>query len=223
MKLALLGKLTASLLLIGTFEIASAGVVPLIDNSGNLRLGSLAEPTDPERGTYVLVASPGTPSPLVSTGNDDVDDAGVPLSSASSDCLLCRGATLSGTSEADRLSLGTCSLVASAVIVDGVTVGDLQAGLADSRHGRTLTALFRARSQLLAAGAASSSSSKQTLIVVVHGEENAFDKEAITTEIQTVFQAVDAEKNDGASFEDMYEIFLMTAKDTEKVRNLSPS
>lgn len=202
-----LGKFTA-LLLLGSFTTASA-LSPLIDNFGNLKMSSLQEPSDADSGIYVLVASPDTPSPLI------LEEASVPLSS-SADCLICRGATLSGTSEVDRLSLGTCSLVAGAVVVDGVTVGDLQAGLADSRHGRTLTSLFRARTQLTTEG---QPLPKQTLIIVVHGEENAFDKDAIVNDIRTLFLAVVAEKNGNVSFEATYEIFVTTADDKSKVRS----
>ena len=192
--------------LVGTTLVATSAItgvsagVPVIDSTGTLKLGGLPEPSA-ESGVYVLIASPGTPSPLLS------EEATSPLSN-SDGCLVCRGATLSGTPDAERVSLGTCSLAAGAVIVDGVTLGDLQAGLADSRHGRTLTALFRARVQL-----GEGSGSKQTLIVAVHGSEDSFDKEAIVSEVQTLYQAVAAEKDGSSSFEDSYDIFVTTAED----------
>lgn len=194
-----------SLLLIGSIISVSASSTPLIDSTGALKLGNLPERSSGS-GTYVLVSSPGTSSPLLAEETSD------PLSSASADCLVCRGATLSGTSEAERLSLGTCSLVAGAVIVDGVTVGDLQAGLADSRHGRTLTALFRARTQLM-----EDPRPKQTLIIAVHGSEDSFDKDSIVNEVQHLFQAVAAEKDGSPSFEDTYEIVVTTIEDKNKV------
>ena len=198
--------------LIGTSWMATTGSIlvsagaPVIDSTGALKLSALPEPST-DSGIYVLVSSPGTPSSLV-------DEATVAPLSTSDGCLVCRGATLSGTSEAERLSLGTCSLVAGAIVVDGVTVGDLQAGLADSRHGRTLTALFRARTQLVEDNAIG----KQTLILVVHGAEDSFDKDSIVADVQTLFQAVAVEKDGSPSFEDSYEIFVTTADDKEKVR-----
>ena len=198
--------LSASLLLIGSIA-ASAGT-PVIDSTGALKLGNLPEPS-PDSGTYVLVSSPGTSSPLLA------EEASVPLST-SADCLVCRGATLSGTSEAERLSLGTCSLVAGAIIVDGVTIGDLQAGLADSRHGRTLTALFRARTQLM-----EGPRSKQTLIIAVHGSEDSFDKDSIVNDVHLLFQAVAAEKEGTPALEEVYEIVVISAEDESKVRHIT--
>eukprot|EP00977_Amphora_coffeiformis_P005971 scaffold1271_cov167-Amphora_coffeaeformis.AAC.6 len=197
---------SASLLLIGSNTV-SAGT-PVIDNTGALKLGNLPEPSL-DFGTYVLISSPGTASPLLE------EEASAPLST-SADCLVCRGATLSGTTEAERLSLGTSSLLAGAIIVDGVTIGDLQAGLADSRHGRTLTALFRARMQLM-----EGPPSKQTLIIAVHGSEDSFDKDAIVEDVHLLFEAVAAEKEGTPSFEDAYEIFVTSAEDKSKVLSLA--
>ena len=200
--------------LVGTTFIATSSItgvsagLPVIDSSGVLKLGALPEPSA-DSGVYVLISSPGTPSPLLS------EEAASPLST-SDGCLVCRGATLSGTPDAERISLGTCSLIAGAIIVDGVTLGDLQAGLADSRHGRTLTALFRARVQL----GDGSVASKQTLILAVHGSEDSFDKDAVVTEVEKLFQAVAAEKDGNSSFEDSYDIFVTTAEDKAKVREI---
>jgi len=191
------------LFLIGSITVSAS--TPLIDNTGALKLGKLPEPSS-DSGTYALISSPGTSSPLLE------EEVSAPLST-SADCLICRGATLSGTSEAERLSLGTSSLLAGAIIIDGVTIGDLQAGLADSRHGRTLTALFRARMQLM-----EGPPSKQTLIVAVHGGEDSFDKDAIVKDVHLLFEAVAAEKEGTPSFEDVYEIFVISAEDKTKVR-----
>lgn len=181
----------------------SAGAA-VIDASGALKVGGLPEPSA-DSGVYVVVTSPGTPSSLLT------QEASAPICTVDG-CLVCRGATLTGTSEAERVSLGTCSLVASAIVVDGVTVGDLQAGLADSRHGRTLTALFRARTQLL-----EGPSSKQTLILAVHGNEEPLDKDSIVNEVKTLFQAVAMEKQGSPSFEDTYEIHVTSGEDKDKV------
>lgn len=180
-----------------------AAASPIIENSGALKLGGLPSG---ENGLYVLVSSPGTPSPLVK------QDMNVPLA-AVDDCLICRGATLAGTSDAERISLGTCALVAGALVVDGITMGDLQAGLANSRHGRTLTALFRARVML-----AENSSAKQTLILVVHGSDASMDKDAVVSEAKSLFEAVAAEKSGSTSFEDSYEVFVTSVEDESKVR-----
>lgn len=197
------------LLCLGFRPTGAVAYTPVIDNAGALKLSNLPE-ISAESGTFVVVASPGTPSSLL-----DAQDADVPLAS-SADYLICRGATLLGTSEADRVSLGTCSLVAGAIVLDGVTDGDLQAGLADSRHGRTLTALFRARLQFAEEGP----QSKQTLIFAVQGEEDSIDNDAVVKDVHTLFQAVSAEREESLTFEDCYDIFITSADDKNKVRQL---
>ena len=195
-----------SFLAVGSTSVAAG--VPVIDTTGALKVGGLPEPSA-ESGVYVVVTSPGTPSSLLT------EDASAPICSVDG-CLVCRGATLSGTSEAERVSLGTCSLVAGAIVVDGVTVGDLQAGLADSRHGRTLTALFRARTQLM-----DGPRSKQALILAVHGSEESLDNDSIVNDVKTLFQAVAAEKDGTPSFEDTYDVYVTSGEDKEKVRQFS--
>ena len=195
-----------SFLALGSISVSAA--VPVIDTTGALKVGGLPEPSS-ESGVYVVVTSPGTPSSLLS------EAASSPICSVDG-CLVCRGATLSGTSEAERVSLGTCSLVAGAIVVDGVTVGDLQAGLADSRHGRTLTALFRARLQLL-----EGPSSKQSLILAVQGSEETLDTDSIVDDVKTLFQAVAVEKEGSPSFEDTYDVYVTSGEDKDKVRQIS--
>lgn len=195
-----------SFLALGSISVSAA--VPVIDTAGALKVGGIPQPSS-ESGVYVVVTSPGTPSSLLS------EDATAPICSVDG-CLVCRGATLSGTSEAERVSLGTCSLVAGAIVVDGVTVGDLQAGLADSRHGRTLTALFRARIQLLEGNA-----SKQALILAVQGGEESLDSDSIVNDVKTLFQAVAVEKDGSPSFEDTYDIYVTSGEDKDKVGQIT--
>lgn len=177
---------------------------PVIENSGSLKLGGLPS-GESSSGLFALIASPDTPSPLIA------EESTVPLS-ASEGYLVCRGATLAGTSDAERVAMGTCALVAGAVVVDGITMGDLQAGLADSRHGRTLTALFRARMMLT-----EDPVPKQTLILVVHGSDDAVDKDTIVSDTKSLFDAVAAEQSHSTSFEDRYDVFLESAEDPNKV------
>jgi hypothetical protein len=149
--------------------VAAGTTTGLIDASGVLRVQSISGEEGSSGagggGLVAIVTSPGTSNSRLlpaetdeAVSNDNTQCLWLQQQSSSSttttspcNLLICRGATLSATSEAERISLSTCSLVADSVILGGITRGDLQTagagggGIRDSRHGRTLTALFRAR------------------------------------------------------------------------------
>jgi hypothetical protein len=207
-----------------------------------------------------IVTSPGTPrsSSLLlqaeteSTVSSDITHCLwlAEQDDSTSPCLLiCRGATLSATSDAERISLSTCSLVADSVILGGITLGDFQGGTAgaggirDSRHGRTLTALFRARIRLegdsknaadaAAEGdatedsepvAAATTTKRQTLILPLppSDDDDEINLEALKSEIESIFLDVSIEKDGGGAptktFDEMYTLELMSFADAGKVR-----
>lgn len=177
---------------------AAAGAV-LMDASGKLRLPSedLLQST-----SVTLVSSPGM-------GSSGVDENILFLEDGA---LVCRGATLAGTSEAERTALSTCSLVSEAMILEGITAGDVEAGLADSRHARTLTAIFRAR--LLVPRVAT-----QTLLLAIEGD--SVDKTLVQDAVISIFKAVASEKKGAPDFKDLYNLQVESVKsagDTQKVR-----
>jgi hypothetical protein len=198
-------RITALLSLVAS---VSAGTV-LMDGSGGLRVQNIPFiPTS--EGVVVVVSSPGTPSALFSEPSDDI----LSLQSEDPPSLYCRGATLSGTSDRERTSLATCSLVAGAIVVDGITVGDVEAGLRNSRHARTLTALFRARVKL------DDISGKQTLILCLAGDDDAIDTAALATEVKGLYKAASVEKKGAGSFNEMYDLQVYgvtSAADADKV------
>lgn len=184
---------------------ASAGTV-LMDASGDLFKQMPNVSTS--GGVVAVVSSPGTPSLLPSSSEIlSLEEGGI---------LSCRGATLSATSASERTSLAATSLVAGAVIVDGITEGDVETGLTHTRHSRTLTALFRAR---LASGEEGQTETKQTLMLGVVGFVDETMESTLLTEVNSIFEA--AAVGTEASLDDMYTIqvvSLQTQSDASQVR-----
>lgn len=188
----------------------SAATTPLVDSSGSVH-GKIPE-ISTSAGVVGIITSPGTPSPL--GGNDD--DI---LSLTDSNQLSCRGATLSSASSAgERLSLCTTSIVAGAIVLEGITEGDLEMGLRHSRHARTLTALFRTKECLLDEDG-NGDATPQTLMLGVMGTN--IDEEAVAKEVTAIFEAVAVELKGKHSFTDSYNlqvVTLQTAADAQSVR-----
>mmetsp|Transcript_30224 Transcript_30224/g.46109 ORF Transcript_30224/g.46109 Transcript_30224/m.46109 type:complete len:547 (-) Transcript_30224:52-1692(-) len=189
----------AATLLFSLFAASEAGTT-LLDSSGKIQHPIPRVSTS--SGIVSIINSPGTPSILPDGDTDGsylslLEDEARPL-------LCCRGSTMNTSSAAERLSLCTTSLVSNVVIVDGITDGDLERGLRDSRHCRTLTALFRARHFL-------DRESRQTLFVGLSIDEVTEDTtKKVTEEIDDIFRAV-AEENPGEniSFTDLYDLKIV--------------
>jgi len=167
----------------------------LMDASGSLRLKIPDAQTS--QGVVSVVFSPDTQSFL--TDSSDI----LSLDSTGPPCLVCRGATLSGTSVVEGDALSTTSIVSDAILMDGITEGDVEAGWSNSRHARTVTALFRARLSL-------SSTSKQLLIVCVHGEINDSEALQLQGEAKSLFDATAAEVKSDAVFREMYDLSIVS-------------
>ena len=169
-----------------------------MDSSGGLRLKIPSISTG--SGVVSVISSPGTKS-FLSTSDDVLS-----LESEDPPCLACRGATLSGTSAVERSALATCSVVSGAILVDGITEGDVEAGWRNSRHARTLTALFRARISL-------ESSAKQTLVLCIKGEIDGSAESSLRAEVEALFDATAAESEGKFSFSDYYNILIVPVTD----------
>ena len=196
-----------------------------MDASGGLRLNNIA-PSDISTadGIVSVITSPGTESVLVSSITENDGPSILEISSSSDDdthLLICRGATLRGTSAAERSALAITSLVSDAIVVDGITEGDVQAaGFGkNTRHARTLTALFRARLTFLES---SEVAKRQALILCVKSKsDDSFDT-VLEQEVRTLFEATAAEaKESDASFDDLYEIKVMFVTTSEEARTVS--
>lgn len=168
---------------------------PLMDSSGSLRLNMPNLSTG--NGVVSVISSPGTSSYLQSS------DELLSLESENPPCLSCRGATLSGTSSLERSALATSSLVSGAILMDGITLGDVEAGWRNSRHSRTLTALFRARLAFAATG------SKQAIILCVKGELDSDTESTLKSEVESLFDATSVEIEGKQSFSDFYTVAVI--------------
>jgi len=176
-----------------TLAAAAANSV-LMDASGSLnRQIPDASTSD---GIVAVVSSPDTPSFLGDASTEFLawDD--------SSNRLTCRGATFDSASAHERMSLGTISLVADAIVLDGITEGDVEMDLRMSRHARTLTALMRARLAL-------DSPAKQTLFLGVLGPVDEAVESVLADEVQSLFAATVAEAGQDVKFEDTYEVVVV--------------
>jgi len=216
---------TATLLLLLATSAVATGTV-LIGGSGSgssLQVQGISPSLQTSDGIVTIVSSPGTPSSLLSEVPDN--EALTLDSQHSPPRLVCRGATLGGTSDPERTSLATCSLVTGAVIVDGVTVGDVEAGLQNSRHARTLTALFRARVKLQedTSEDGEKTNTKQTLMIGIIDQGADVDAVAKDVEeaVRLLYNAAAAEKKGAASFEETYDIKVVPLSSVSEAEDVS--
>lgn len=178
-----------------------------MDSSGGLRLKIPSISTG--KGVVTVISSPGTTSFF--TTSDDI----LSLESQNPPCLTCRGATLKGTSPAERSALSTSSLVSGVILIDGITEGDVEAGWKNTRHARTLSAIFRARVGLR------ENSQKQTLILCVKGEVNESAEVSLIKEVKELFDATTAEVGENSSFADFYKVGVYSVSDKASAKEVS--
>jgi hypothetical protein len=183
----------------------------VMDTSGGLRLNIPSVST--KEGVVSIITSPGTKSLLTSHDNED----NVLALDGDEATLLCRGATLKGISTAERSALAITSVVSDVIVMDGITLGDVQAaGWKNTRHARTLTALFRARLSLFEWDD-SSSTNKQTLILCVKttAGEDATLENTLLHEVKSLFEATSAEVKGNVAFGDIYDVVVKTVASKE--------
>jgi hypothetical protein len=205
-------RVLSSVLLLWTLLVSGEAGTLLMDASGGLRLKIPSISTS--SGVVSIISSPGTKS-FLSTG-DESGDVFLSLESEDPPCLACRGATLSGTSSVERTALATCSILSGAILVDGITEGDVEAGWRNSRHARTLTALFRARIAL-------NCQTPQTLLLCIKGDaDKATAAEAsLRTEIKALFDATAAESEGKHVFSDYYNVKIVSVVDEAGAQEVS--
>lgn len=191
---------------LASLAVAAANTV-LMDASGSLN--RQIPDVSTSGGVVAVISSPDTPSFLGESSTELLawDDT--------SNRLTCRGATFASAASApERTSLGTTSLAANAIILDGITEGDVEMDLRMSRHARTLTALMRAR-------LAMDSPPKQTIILGVLGPVDEAVESVLTDEVQSLFEATAAEANKEAEFEEMYEVVVIPIQSQADASNVS--
>jgi hypothetical protein len=204
------------------WKSAAAGSrISLMDSTGKWQIpSSLSESTGPANGIVTVVTSPGVPSTLLPM-ESEVD---APLSMFSGDdpgTLVCQGSTLGPLASSTISCLAFASLVSNVILVEGLTEGDIESGIANTRHSRTLAALFQSRLT-----AATLSLSQQTLILVVStADMDDWDEDNATVslrnEVLLLFDAAAAslgKKNN--KLEDFYTLHVrpVTPSSASKVR-----
>jgi hypothetical protein len=200
----------------------------LMDASGGLRLNKITYSSiSTADGVVSVITSPGTDSLLVTSVTEEDGAAILALSSSSSDDdvprLICRGATLRGTSAAERSALAITSLVSDAIVVDGITEGDVKAaGFGkNTRHARTLTALFRARLTFLESSSVVDANRQALILCVKSTSDDSFDA-VLAQEVRTLFEATAAEaKESNILFDDLYEVRVVSVTNEEEAKEVS--
>ena len=224
----------SSLIIIVTLAVTVVNAITspqytLMDASGGLRLNKLTSSSiSTADGVVSVITSPGTNSLLVTSVTEEDGAAILALSSSSSSDdnvprLICRGATLRGTSAAERSALAITSLVSDAIVVDGITEGDVKAaGFGkNTRHARTLTALFRARLTFLESSSVVDANRQALILCVKSTSDDAFDA-VLAQEVRTLFEATAAEtKESNISFDDLYEVRVVSVTNEEEAKEVS--
>jgi len=187
----------------------------LIGTSNELRLKSVPQ-TATSSNIVAIISSPGTTSSLFADVEDE--EYYLALDDKTNECLFCRGPTMSTEPDSpELLSIATCSMVASTVVLDGVTEGDVvqessedSGGLINSRHGVTLTMLFRAK-------LCNPENKKKQSLVLCIPSGSKHEEESVRTQVQLLYAAVISEtKQEEASlqFQDLYDL---------EIRSVSPN
>jgi hypothetical protein len=209
---------------------------PLLDLTGsNSLLQRLSKETSCSS-IITIITSPNTPSPCL---NEDTSE-----SSTFENCSLilrsdgqqktkirqlsCRGATRDAASRGDRLAWGISSLVSQELLLEGITTGDVQ-DFRQSRHARTLTALFRTALQLGLTSHDSNhknkNSKRQGLWLGILTDEDVDSmKDHLMNEVYAIFDAVAVETGISPvpKFQNHYDlqiVALETSEDAKSVRN----
>ena len=186
------------------------GSTTLVDSLGSL---NKAIPTIPHnKGIVALLTSPGTTGSLFPDTNDvsvDSTDTGVVIKAP--------GASLEETSGLARGNgAAAAGSIAGAVILGGVTLADVEVGLASTRHGRTLAELFASviRSGVKGSGA--------VLIVAVQSdaEDGDIDSIAIKNDVDEIFESVAAGAGVEDTLSDYFKVDAMLVKSSEDVSNV---
>jgi len=208
-----------SLLLVGIlvlfYETSVVAVSPIVvmDASGSLKLQNIPSSIKSDQ-LIAMIVSPDTPS--AASLSKSTDDSNSILNLDPSACrLTCRGPTLSvKSSDPECVSVALCSLTAVALVLDGITTGDVEAGFKNSRHAVTLTALFRTKATLAGDAAEESDNitDKQALVLYVEGDVSEKLEKQIRRDVLTLYDAAAAESKDVPSFDKAYELQIVSTE-----------
>lgn len=204
--------LAAFLCLTQSSMVSAASPLTLIDGaSGSIKQSSIPQSAVGSGGIVAVLTSPGTPSFF-----DETNDSNVSFHSYNGlSVITSPGATLSGSS---LLSKGNgaaaAASVSASIIVSGITESDVEIGFDETRHGKTLTGIFKAK-------ISSGDEEKVTLIITVPVE---VDEEKIVADAKAIYESAKAEAESEVDFESLYDIsveVVSSASDAERVMNVA--
>ena len=174
---------------------------PIIDKNGAFTRTSIPESSIGEKGIVAIISSPGTKSYF------DIGDEGVTLSPYEGVSILSSpGATLSGTTSLSKgHGAAAASSVAGSIILSGITESDLEYGLLDSRHGQTLTGIFRAKIASILASEGGMDDMKATKLFLVLPSCDV-DEDMVKTDVQHIFETALVESDaESIEFDTVFE------------------
>jgi hypothetical protein len=196
-----------------------------------------------------VIISPGVPSLLLGDemNNDHSNNDIPPLFLWEDKILVCQGATLStlDVDTSDSVStitttgscLSVCSRVSSTIVVEGITIGDVEAtngGILNTRHARTLSYLFQQQQQQPLDRRTSTTDTdevtpqKQRLVFVITttSDMDVIDATKLKNDIRTLYQMENpmvgsTNKNTKITLEDVYDIQIIPASSEENGSKVS--
>jgi len=194
-----------ALLLCLTQSPLTSAATTLIDSTGALTRAPISE-SSLGNGIVAVLSSPGTPS-FFTAGED-----GVTIDSYNGVSVLSSpGATLSGTSPLSKGNgASAAAAVSGSIIISGITESDLENGLDDTRHGQTLTGIFK---QKIKAGG-----DQVTLIVAVPVD---VDGKKVVSDVKHIFDAANAEVGSDAQFDDLYAVSVEIVENEADAQRVS--
>ena len=222
-----------------------ASSTSIIDQNGIITRTSIPESSLGSKGIVAIISSPGTKSYFDESqdNNDDNDDTNTnantnngvtifPYNNNLVSMIQSPGATLSGTTSLSKgHGAAAASRVANSIIFTGITESDLEYGLQDSRHGQTLTNIFRSKIETLGGGDKEeednddeeSINETKLFLVLPNVDDEDLNEDMIKNDIQAIFDTVMAENNVGndVSFEDMFELNLVRAETKNDAKKVS--
>lgn len=192
---------------------AAASSTTIIDATGALDRSTNIPSSTGNNGIVAVLTSPGTPSFF------DSSDGGVTLMSTNNGItvLSSPGATLSGISSLARGNgAAAASIVSGSLILSGVTESDLEYGLDDTRHGHTLSQIFKASIEDSADD--ESIQPKSLFLVAPAGAE--IDEDEVKADLLAIFETVKAEVGGQSTFDDLFALQIESVEseaDAEKL------
>mmetsp|Transcript_24767 Transcript_24767/g.28338 ORF Transcript_24767/g.28338 Transcript_24767/m.28338 type:complete len:524 (-) Transcript_24767:53-1624(-) len=209
--------LTILLGLLQSSTLASAASTSIIDANGVFTRATIPD-SSIGNNIVAVITSPDTPSFF------DGDTGGVSLSSSDgsgASILSSPGATLTGTASLSKGNgVVAVSTVADSIILSGITESDLENGLDDTRHGHTLTAIFRTKIQdaILQEGDEGSEVQKTSLFLI--SPPCDIDEETILQDVMAIFETAKAESETDADFDDIFVINILTVENEEDAKKV---